>query len=63
MQTTRLCVSFVLNTACMCSPCRPMKPSEAIAAVASRFSQSAKFGSVQARATTLAPFLGPTLVS
>ena len=45
----------------MCSPCRPVKPSEAIAAVASRFSQSAKAGSLQASATTLAPLRGPTL--
>ena len=34
MQTTRLCCPALLNTARMCSPWRPVKPSEAIAAVA-----------------------------
>ena len=35
MHTTMLCSSGVFSTATMCSPWRPVKPSEAIAAVAS----------------------------
>ena len=48
----------LLNTACICSPWRPVKPSEAIASVASDCSQAAKPNSSdQARATTLRAIL------
>src|SRR5690348_3027864 len=43
----------------MWSPSGPPKPSSAIAALPSASSRSLYSGSIQARATTLAPFIGP----
>ena len=63
MQTTMWCSSGVFSSATMCSPWRPVKPSEEIAAVASARSHSRKAGSAHAFATTLAPLRGPILVS
>ena len=63
MQTTTWWVSAVFSTTTMCSPCGPLKPSSAIAAVPSSSSRALYSGSTQARATTFAPFIGPTSFS
>jgi hypothetical protein len=47
----------------MCSPWRPVKPSDAIAALASLKSQSRYSRSAHAFATTRAPLRGPILDS
>ena len=63
MQTVTWCLVAVFSTTTMCSPCGPENPSSATAAVPSASSRSRYAGSVQARATTRAPFIGPTWVS
>ena len=49
----------VFSTTTMWSPSGPPKPSSAIAAVPSASSRCLYPGSIQARATTFAPFSGP----
>src|SRR5207248_214222 len=58
-----LCTRGVFSSAIRCSPCRPVKPSEAIAADASSRSQARNFASTHAFATTRAPLRGPMFVS
>jgi hypothetical protein len=63
VHTTTWWTSSVCSSATMHSPCGPVKPMWWIAAVASASSHSRYAGSVQARATTRAPFIGPTSFS
>ena len=63
MQTIMLCRFGVFSTAMRWSPTRFMRPIEATALLASSSSARLNAGSLQALATTLAPFCGPTLVS
>lgn len=63
MHTTRLCTSSVFSTTRICSACVPVYPMEAMAAVPPSRSQRLNAGSLHARATIAAPFLGPTLCS
>ena len=52
----------MFSTTTMFSPCGPLKPNSAMAAVPSSSSRARYSGSVHARATTLAPFSGPDVV-
>ena len=59
MHTITLCTAGVFSTTTMWSPSAPPKPSSAIAAVPSASRRCLYRGSAHARATTLAPFIGP----
>ena len=59
MHTTTLCTAGVFSSTIISDPWGPQYPISAMVAVPSSSSRRLNSGSTHARATTLAPFMGP----